>query len=78
MKGLVTMVEPDPVGAQTATTSRLALIGAAGFVLLAMAWFAVSLICLNASVVDALSEALGGVMLVALVVSIVGSLGQTR
>lgn len=72
------MTEPDPADARAAATSRLALIGAAGLGGMTLMWFVFSLTYLEASVVDALGEALGGVTLLALILSIFGSLGQSR
>ncbi|MBT8226752.1 MAG: hypothetical protein KJO75_14835 [Dactylosporangium sp.] len=72
------MAEPDPAGTPASEASRLAIAGVAGFGALTVVWFVVSWVFLNSSIVDALGEAVGGVMLVLLIVSIVGALGRAR
>ncbi|MBN1172498.1 MAG: hypothetical protein JXA67_10040 [Micromonosporaceae bacterium] len=73
------VTEPDPAETRAAAASRLALMSLVGIGGLALLWFVVSWIYLNSSPADALGEALGGVMVVVLIVSIVGSFGgQSR
>lgn len=72
------MTGPDPAGARTTSSSRLALRGVVAFSVLAVMWFLFSWFFLEASLIDALGETFGGVAVTAVIVSIVGSLGQSR
>ncbi len=58
--------------------SRLAAAGVASTIALTVGWFLVSWVVLNSPVVDALGEALGGVALVLVLVSIFGALLRSR
>lgn len=61
-----------------APMTRLALIGLIGVGVLAVAWFGVSWAVLHSPVVDAVGEALGGVLLILVLASAVGAVRGTR
>jgi peptidoglycan/LPS O-acetylase OafA/YrhL len=58
--------------------TRLARIGVIGVALLAVAWFGVSWAVLHSPVMDAVGEALGGVLLILVLLSALGALRRSR